>query len=346
MKILVQSALAFAVTAEIRYGGMERLAWDFADELNKQGADVTLFCADGTTPPVGVVPFFAGFPATANLGKERDAVVNNLQRLRADKYDVVHDLTHQHWYPRIEGLSTPTISVYWHDPYIAKFPQPYHNVISLSSWAQSRFKDVYKQESIVQETILIDDVKYTYDPNITREDWFVFIGKLSHEKGCLDAIRICKAAGARLKIIGGVGLDVDSDEYQKEVIRQSTGDIEYLGTVDDETKIECLQKAKALIYPVNQMEITSYKNMEALMTGCPVVVYNRGGMSHTVAHGVTGLLVDTEEEFIRYLRDGKAIEEIQNKDCCGVGRARWGKRNVVGNYLWLYRQVANGYRWY
>jgi len=346
MKIMVQSALAFAVTPDLCYGGMERLAWDFADELRRQGGNVVLFAAKGTVPPMGVTLFSVGFDATSDLGREQEAVLNNLQQIKNDQYGVIHDLTHQHWYSRIEGLDAPTISVYWHDPYIAKFPQPHHNVISLSEWSKVRFMDVYQQESIVQETILVDTQKYQYNPDVKREDWFVFVGKLSYEKGCLDAIRICREAGVKLKIIGGKGVASDPESYQNEVIRQSIGDIEYLGSVSDEVKIECLQKAKALVYPVNQMEITSYKNMEALMCGCPVLVYDRGAMSHTVEHGITGLLVKDEQQFVDYLRDDDKIKNINSIDCRRVAEKRWGKPNVVRDYLWLYRKVKDGFRWY
>jgi len=341
MKILVCSATVFAINENTKYGGMERIAWDFADELNKQGYDVSLFAPDDTIPPDGVQLIGTGFDAHPSISKEGDAYFHNVNRFK--EFDIIHDLTHQHYIPIMGGLDTPSISLFWHDPYIAKFPQASHNVVALSEWARKRFEEIYLQKAIVQETILIDSEKYNFNPNIDREDWFVFVGKLSHEKGALDAINICNKAGVKLKIIGGKGISTDSDIYQKEVIEKSKFNIEYLGEVNDEIKIECLQKAKGLIYPVNQMEITSYKNMEALMCGCPVITYNRGAMSHTVEHGVTGFLAETEDEIVRYL---SKVDLISNAICRDVAVKKWGKENVVRNYIPLYKSVVKGYRWF
>lgn len=341
MKILIASATAFAVTPELGYGGMERLAWEFADELNKQGQDVTLFAADNTVPPDGVRLLPVGFNADPDLNREKEAYENNSDMFR--QFDLIHDLTHQHYIPRFMGLSCPSISVFWHDPYLAKYPQPDHNVIALSEWAAGRFREIYFQDCKVQETILVDPQKYQFLEDQKREDWFVFIGKMSHEKGALDAIRICKELGVGLKIIGGKGLASDPDDYQKEVIKRSGGNIEYLGSVSDAIKIECLQKAKALIYPVNQMEITSHKNMEALMCGCPVVTYNHGAMFHTVEHGVTGFLATDEEEMKGFMNQ---IDKIRPWACHDVAMRRWAKETVVKNYLSLYEDVVNGLRWY
>lgn len=346
MKILIASATVFAINKETKYGGMERLAWDFADQLNKLGHDVCLFAPDDTIPPVGVSLMGTGFKAHPDINYEMNAYIANRKKLSSSStllYDVIHDFTHRHYISRTQGLDTPSINLFWHDPYIAKFPKADHNIVALSEWARIRFEKIYLQKAIVQETILVDSEKYSYDSDIKREDWFVFVGKLSHEKGALDAIRICNMAGARLKIIGGKGIETDSDSYQKEVIRQSKDNIEYLGKVSDDEKIGCLQKARGLIYPVNQMEITSYKNMEALMCGCPVITYDRGAMGHTVEHGVTGFLANHDDAMAIYLN---RIDEIDRGICRDIAIEKWGKENVVKNYIPIYQRVMNGERWY
>ncbi len=111
----------------------------------------------------------------------------------------------------------------------------------------------------------------------------------------------------------------------------------------DEVKIECMQKARALIYPVNQMEVTSYKNMEALMCGCPVITYNRGAMFHTIDNGHTGFLAENENDMIEAIRN---IDSIDRKHCHEEAVRRWGKENVVRNHTRLYKEVADGLRWF
>jgi len=341
LKILVCSATVFAINKNTKYAGMERIAWDFADELNKLGHKVSLFAPNDTIPPKGVKLMGTGFNADPNINREYGAYFENKHEFK--KFELIHDLTHQHYIPRSMGIDCPCISVFWHDPYIAKFPQAEFNVIALSEWARKRFEEIYCQEALVQETILIDNKKYDFDIKQKRKDWFVFVGRLSHEKGALDAISLCNKAGVKLKIIGGKGISSDSDDYQEEVIKRSIGNIEYLGRVSDKVKIECLQKAKALLYPVNQMEITSYKNMEALMCGCPVITYDRGAMSHTIEHGVTGFLANNEKEMIDCFDE---VDKIDRNKCREIAIEKWGIKNVVKNYIPLYEKVKDGERWY
>ena len=79
MKILVASATVFAINDDTKYGGMERIAWDFADELSRQGYDTTLFAPDDTVPPEGVRSMGIGFNASPNINKEADAYFQRCQ---------------------------------------------------------------------------------------------------------------------------------------------------------------------------------------------------------------------------------------------------------------------------
>lgn len=340
MDILIASPTAFAVTPDLGYGGIERLAWEFADGLSKYHK-VTLLAADDTHVSDGVTLMPAGYKATANLERELDAFKNN--EAHFSRFDVIHDFTHKHYIPRFGGLDVPSLSLFWHDPYLAAFPQAGHNVVALSEYARQRFKEIYFQESVVQETLLADPNQYTYERNSTRGNWYVFIGKMSVEKGALEAIEICKKADAHLVIIGGRGVDTDPDDYQKEVMRQATGKIEYLGNVSDETKIDHLRSARALIYPVAQLEISSHKSVEALMCGCPVVTYDRGAMSHVVSHGVTGFLATTQKDFIECM---EKVHTISSSACRAEAERRWAKGKVIRDYVKLYEKVAKGDRWY
>lgn len=344
MKLLVISTTAFAINKISKYAGTERLAWDFAKGFHKSGHTVSLLAPDNTIPPEGVKLIPAGYKAHPDLNKEAEAYTANRQII--NEIDAVLDLSHQHFFPRVEGLPLPCASIFWHDPHIAKFPQSHYNVVALSQWAAHRFKEIYQQEALFQETILVDPDKYAFSPKEKREDWFVFLGKMSAEKGALKAIEYCLSSGDKLKIIGGKGIESDSDVYQRQVITLADRypeQIEYLGNVTDDVKIKALQTAKALLYPVEQMEITSMKNIEALMTGCPVVTYDKGAMSHVVHHGHTGYLATTDSEFLQYMKDVRFIEP---KVCSEIACDRWSAQFVIDGYLELFDKIIEGHRWY
>ena len=100
-----------------------------------------------------------------------------------------------------------------------------------------------------------------------------------------------------------------------------------------------MQSAKALIYPVAQLEIHSHKAVEAMMCGCPVITYNIGALNEVV--GLGGLVVNTEDEFI------KAMQEVQYfpRDEVRKWALKWDRTNIVGDYVKLMEEVAGGKRW-
>ena len=63
---------------------------------------------------------------------------------------------------------------------------------------------------------------------------------------------------------------------------------EFLGHIDEETKIELYQNEIAFFYP--QIEDFGITAVEAMAAGKPVIAYNEGGVRETVVDGVTGIL--------------------------------------------------------
>jgi glycosyltransferase involved in cell wall biosynthesis len=61
---------------------------------------------------------------------------------------------------------------------------------------------------------------------------------------------------------------------------------EFLGHVDEKTKIELYQNAIAFFYP--QIEDFGITAVEAMAAGKPVIAYNEGGVRETVVDGITG----------------------------------------------------------
>src|SRR5690606_9374901 len=69
--------------------------------------------------------------------------------------------------------------------------------------------------------------------------------------------------------------------------------IEFLGSVDNDTLRQLYRTAQALVLPAE--EDFGIAPVEAMACGRPVVALGRGGAVETVEHGVTGYLVDRAE---------------------------------------------------
>jgi glycosyltransferase involved in cell wall biosynthesis len=67
---------------------------------------------------------------------------------------------------------------------------------------------------------------------------------------------------------------------------------EFLGRVNDETKIQLYQNAIGFIHP--QLEDFGIAAVEAMAAGKPVIAYGKGGAAETIIPGVTGVHIEAQ----------------------------------------------------
>lgn len=118
-----------------------------------------------------------------------------------------------------------------------------------------------------------------------REDHFLFIGRLSREKGVETLIEAFQNSGARLRIAGDGPLKDD-------VIQKcNTGpNLHYLGALEPEQVREQMKQCTALIFPSEWYEGMPMTLIEAFATGTAVLASRLGAMSAMVRDGREGFL--------------------------------------------------------
>jgi glycosyltransferase involved in cell wall biosynthesis len=131
----------------------------------------------------------------------------------------------------------------------------------------------------------VDVERFSLDPTVEREDFFLLAGRLVPYKRPLVAIEAARRAGARLVVVG-------DGRLRPEVERAAGDGIELRGRVDDEELLDLFRRCRALLFPGE--EDFGIVPVEAQATGAPVVALGRGGVLDTVLDGVTGLLYDAE----------------------------------------------------
>ncbi len=328
MRILVNSAIAVPLSPNGQYYGCERLSYEYALKFKEFGHSVSFVAVEGSSLPEGIELI----PAIQN--NEKDSYTRYASRLK--EFDVILDLSHQHW-PAMNMDGLPVVNIFWHDPYLAKFPEPKYNVIAISQYAKRVFEEVYKQEAYYQETIEVDPE--VYQLGYGNSNRFLAVGKMSQEKGNLEAIRLARKLGVSLDVVGG-RMPTDPDEYEALVKFLAYGNIKCWGNTTDQAKITLMQNARALIYPVYQLEIHSHKSVEAMMCGCPVITYNFGAMSEVIKDSYGGFVVNSEEEFLWAMDRTLDREKVRQ-----YAVDRWAVDKIVKNYLVLLEEVVSGRRW-
>jgi len=346
MRVLVISTAIFPVSPENRYAGIETLVRLIAGEINRRGHQVSLAAPQGSRLPKGIEHINTG-PCGDFIESEKKAYWGYSYRLR--DFDAILEMSHTHW-AMIEN-DLPGLAFIWHDPFIMKPLEPTYNICGLSDWQLNRFRMVYGYEGRLLDPHCSP---ITPESQSKPSNRFIFIGKMGPDKGCLEAIRLCKEAGQSLDIIGAPGPG-DPPEYLEQVKAQCNtvapvdgpvGQITYCGEVPDSTKNYLLTKARALLYPVNYKapggEAHSHKIVDALMFGCPCITYNQGAMSEVIEHEVTGFLASDEHEFKQYMLK---VNALNRKRLRKIALSRWSVEATVDRLLETAEKVSKGERW-
>lgn len=127
----------------------------------------------------------------------------------------------------------------------------------------------------------------------TKDDYFLFIGRLTDLKGYQIAVDVCKKLGKRL-VIAGQGEPPDYGEF--------------VGSVGPERRGELMSKAQAVFVPSLYLEPFGGTHAEAMMCGTPVITTDWGAFPENNVHGVTGFRCRTMAEFTRAARNVHTLD--------------------------------------
>ena len=112
--------------------------------------------------------------------------------------------------------------------------------------------------------------------------------------------------------------------------------IEFIGEINERAKTKFLGDASALLFPVDWPEPFGLVMIEAMACGTPVLAFRCGSVSEIIENGVTGQIVDTEEEAIRRL------PHLLSLDRRAVRRRfeqRFSASRMAKDYVQLYRSL-------
>jgi glycosyltransferase involved in cell wall biosynthesis len=118
-----------------------------------------------------------------------------------------------------------------------------------------------------------------------RRTHWLYVGRLSHEKGVLPLVERWPA-GRRLLVVGSGPLEA---EVQRAAA--SSADVELLGLLDHGRVLELLASARGLVFPSLWPEGLPTVYLEALASGTPVLASPASVVGRLVAEQGTGVVV-------------------------------------------------------
>lgn len=330
-----------------RYGGTERVVHFIIEELVRLSHTVTLYATRGSQTSAHLIECVPGNFRELGIGDGSKQCVDSytaqlqLALSGINDHDVIH--VHQGTYPfQLAVLeANRTVPIVWTD----------HNAIHnddkptmFSSMAKlgiglTALSDSHR--STVPDANWLATVHHGLPANMLTPSrvtptYLAFLGRISPEKGITTAVKISEAGGFELKVAAKVD-KVDLDFYENEVkplfVRSN---VDFIGEISEIEKGPFLSAAIALIFPIRWKEPFGLVMIEAMACGCPVIAFRMGSVTEIIEDGVTGFVVDTEEEAIEALQDiGKLDRELIRRRF----EERFTATTMAQKYVEVYERV-------
>ena len=338
MKIAQVAPLIESVPPRL-YGGTERIVSYLTEELVRLGHDVTLFASGDSITSAELAPCC---PRALRL----DAAVHDTLphfmlmidkvRERAEQFDVLHfhvDLFH---FPLFRSLAARTLTTLHGrqdlgdlKPFYSRFAE-----MPLVSISDDQRKPLPRANFVA--TIHHGLPADLHQPSFGQGKYLAFLGRVSPEKRPDRAIRIARATGIPLKIAAKVD-KVDEAYFRSDILPLIDGSgVEFIGEINEREKTKFLGEAAALLFPVDSPEPFGLVMIEAMACGTPVLAFRCGSVPEVIEDGITGRIVDSEEEGIA------ALPEISVFDRRVVRRRfeeRFTATRMAKDYVSAYRRL-------
>jgi len=157
----------------------------------------------------------------------------------------------------------------------------------------------------------------SYNPSFKTSDYFLYFGRISHEKGILTLIKsVENLKSTRLFIAGNGSLRKDLETFVNE---NKMSNVKFLGHLVGEELAKTIRNASFVVLPSEWYENCPMSILESFAFGKPVIGAKIGGIPELIEDGKDGLLFESSNnedlaEKINYLlkNSNKIIEMGKN----------------------------------
>jgi len=327
------------------YGGIEEVVRLLCEGLTANGHDVTLFAPPGSDSCAAVVPVLEE-PHPNEIQKaqyEADHVARAFAEVdaaaaRGEPFDVIHDHVGHTALAMGDRVSAPLVHTL-HGPFdeaACRFYAQHGRKARIVAISQAQLDSAPPEMGggdVVHNPI--DCAEWPFSEQ--KDDFLLWIGRMSPDKGPQRAITAAREAGAPLVLAGPV--QPGQEEFFAAEVEPQLGrdGIEYIGEADSARKRDLYQRARALLMPIRWPEPFGLVMVEALACGTPVIAFPEGSAPEVVEHGRTGFVVPEEHAMAQAV---DRLGEIDPSDCRDACERRFGVPAVVRGYEQVYRAAA------
>jgi glycosyltransferase involved in cell wall biosynthesis len=293
----------------VGYGGIEIVVADLVKGYLAAGDEVVLIAPGDSkveAPLLPIVPRHVGLELSDT---ERIALIEEITKRQFElaleaRADIVHDHTD---FDHPAGYPLPVVRTI-HGPNVEKAVRLYveqtkagDQYVAISDRQRQLFLEAEARllgspEGIRFGGVVHNPIDVASVPFKSRkEPYAFFLGRCDWEKNPDGAIRVARAAGMKLKM----ALRVNNYErpYFEEHVEPLLGpDVELLGEITPTEKYELLEDAQVILFTSQWEEPFGLVMTEGAACGTPVVAFSRGAAPEIIVDGVTGFLVENEDQ--------------------------------------------------
>lgn len=322
------------------YGGIELVVSSLTEELVRRGHHVTLFASGDSQTSAHIEVVCPNALRRDPINKYNVDVYELLQLARvaekAAEFDIIHCHLKCNGFPFASRLPIPTLQTLHYPLELIQSLAQHYPEMSLVSISEAQRQSMPHLNYVGTVYNGINPEDYSFFAQPPHPPYLAFLGRMSKDKGPDQAIAIAKLVGLPLKLAGKVGFE-DEEFFQQSIKPEIDGkNIEYLGEITHEKKVDLLGNAAVTLFPITWPEPFGLVMIESMCTGTPVIGMNLGSVPEVIAHGQTGFVCNSFKEMAASI---PAALELDRYTCRNYVESHFSVARMVDAYETTYRQV-------
>ncbi|MCA1726969.1 MAG: glycosyltransferase family 4 protein [Actinobacteria bacterium] len=322
------------------YGGIEWVVALLADGLVDLGHDVTLFATGDSSTKAKLDFVFEEGPGPKFINSIAHDAMHTMHSLRdAKDFDVLH--IHSPFSALAAAVETGVPVVHTLHGSFNEMMTELYGYVADRAWftpiseAQRRLGPDLRYTDVVYNGI--DTSLYPFRGPEEKEDFVLFVGRTSVDKGAHRAVQAAAMAGVPIVLAVKIADPEEQEHWTRDVEPILPEGTKVLGEITVEEKADLMSRARGVLFPIDWDEPFGLVMTESMACGTPVIARPRGSVPEVIADGETGFIVDTVEEIAEAI--GK-LGQIDAKACRRWVEERFSARSMVEGYARVFERAA------
>ncbi len=320
------------------YGGIELVVSLLTEGLVKNGHEVTIFASGDSHTTANLTSVFDEAPSS-KIGQVYPELYHCFQAYNIhEKFDLIHDHSGQIG-PVIGSFISTPVHFTLHGPATDNALKLFGGLdkkVSFNSISEYQ-RNCFKGVNIIDTVYNAIDINQ-YPFNEDAEDYLLFLGRMSKEKGAHIAVKIANQLSMKLIMVTKINEPHERKYFVEAVQPLIRENVLILGEIDRKRKAELYGKAYCTLFPIQWPEPFGLVMVESMATGTPVVATRNGATPEVIEDKETGFIVDDIDEMIEAV---KKVEKIDRNKCRQLVKQRFTSDIMVEEYEKLYQKIIS-----